>query len=210
MKTTPFVLTLSLLVFSCSPQIQNLSTAKNNVDNYYVSGRYGLELYDIIQEAIVNISSLNLTPSSTVVFDVDETVLSNYEYMKNHDFGWDRESWNRWLIKGKSEIIPQTKKLYDFLIENNISVIFLTARPDIAYEATYDNLKNVGYTMFDTLICKPNYYDKINNGEFKSAERIKLTNMGYSIIASVGDQKSDFIGEYTGLQIKVPNYFYDL
>jgi len=194
---------------SCSQQtIKNLSASKKEVDEYYRNGHYGLELYELIEKSISDIGSQNISSNSAVVFDVDETTLSNYEYIKGNDFGWHKETWNHWLLKSRAEVIPQVKKLYEFLVENSINVIFLTARPEMAYQATYDNLQKVGYSEFDTLICKPEKYSDIDNVKFKTSERIKLTNLGYDIIATVGDQESDLEGEYTGLKIKLPNYLY--
>lgn len=204
-----YIISFSILL-SCSQEtLKNLSTSKKEVDEYYRNGYYGLELYDLIEKSINDISSQNVTSNSAVVFDVDETVLSNYEYIAGNDFGWHQETWKHWLLKSKAEAIPQVKKLYEFLVESNISVIFLTARPELAYQATYKNLEKVGYTIFDTLICKPDKYADIDNKTFKTGERIKIKNMGYNIIATVGDQESDLEGEFTGLKIKLPNYLYE-
>ncbi len=44
--------------------------------------------------------------------------------------------------------------------------------------------------------------------DFKSTKRVWLTEQGYEIIGTVGDQWSDLEGLYHGIQIKIPNYLY--
>jgi hypothetical protein len=43
---------------------------------------------------------------------------------------------------------------------------------------------------------------------FKTEERRKLAEAGYTIIATVGDQESDLEGGFAECRFKVPNPFY--
>ena len=76
------------------------------------------------------------------------------------------------------------------------------------YEVTYGNLVKEGYITFDTLITQREHEYKLKAAEFKSAKRTELTEKGYDIIGTVGDQWSDLEGEYHGIQVKIPNYLY--
>ena len=49
---------------------------------------------------------------------------------------------------------------------------------------------------------------KMKAKDFKSGKRVWLTEQGYDIVGTVGDQWSDLEGEYHGIQIKIPNYLY--
>jgi hypothetical protein len=70
------------------------------------------------------------------------------------------------------------------------------------------NLDEVGYTEFDTLIVKDKKYYGIAALKFKSDKRTELTEKGYVIAGTVGDQWSDLEGPYHGIQVKIPDYQY--
>ena len=199
---------ISFTLISCGSVPINLQLAKNEVVNYYESGKYSNDLKDIISNAENEINKLNLPANSAVVFDVDETSLSNYEAIKKIHFGYVRDMWDNWINEANAPAIPEVKQFYDFVILKKIKVIFLSSRTSSQYNATYSNLKNAGYLTFDILILKGNSYLSITSMEFKSKQRELLTNKGYDIIAVIGDQESDLQGNYHGIQIKLPNYIY--
>ena len=199
---------ISFTLISCGSVPINLQLAKNEVVNYYESGKYSNDLKDIISNAENEINKLNLPANSAVVFDVDETSLSNYEAIKKIHFGYVRDMWDNWINEAMAPAIPEVKQFYDFVILKKIKVIFLSSRTSSQYNATYSNLKNAGYLTFDILILKGNSYLSITSMEFKSKQRELLTNKGYDIIAVIGDQESDLQGNYHGIQIKLPNYIY--
>lgn len=193
---------------ACSPGLKNLQYHKEDIEKYYESGKYGLEVREIVEDALHKIKNSPSVKNPAVIFDVDETTLSNYKHIKEISFGYIPKEWDDWLNKSKGEAILQTKYFYDYLVEHNYSIIFLTARNETQYEATYKNLVDEGYTKIDTLICKPLKYPKVTSALFKEKERKKLTEAGYNIVACVGDQESDIFGEYTGIKVKLPNYMY--
>jgi len=41
-------------------------------------------------------------------------------------------------------------------------------------------------------------------------KKTELTNQGYEIVGTVGDQWTDLNGPYSGIQIKLPNYLYEI
>lgn len=204
---------LSFLIISCTTtnptlQIMNLSAAKNAVQAYYESGEFDHECSKIIDKAILAIDGMNVNEKSAVIFDVDETALSNYGYTKGIGFGYNYNTWNEWQQKGTAPVISQTKRFYNYLVSRKIDVIFLTGREDFVRESTRRNLIEKGYSKFDTLIVRTQSENKISAAIFKSMKREELTKNGYDIIASIGDDMSDFIGGNTGYKIKLPNYLY--
>lgn len=199
---------ITLFLISCSTRPINLSISKKNIKEYYSTGKYDEELSAAIDKALKNLEKIEVKNSYAVIFDVDETALSNFQYVIEYDFGYDKESWNKWVLSEKAEAIPEVKKLYDYLIDRNFKIIFLTGRTLNHYQATYNNLINEGYNIFDTLICKTVDEKKISNYNFKNENRKNLTLNGYKIVATVGDQETDLTGENTGLKIKIPNYLY--
>lgn len=199
---------ISFTLISCGSVPVNLQLAKNEVVNYYESGKYSNDLKDIISNAENEINKLNLPANSAMVFDVDETSLSNYEAIKKIHFGYVRNMWDNWINEANAPAIPEVKQFYDFVILKKIKVIFLSSRMSSQYNATYSNLKNAGYLEFDTLILKDFFNSNLTSLEFKSRQRELLSQKGYDIIADIGDQKSDLEGQYHGIQIKLPNYLY--
>lgn len=208
-RTLTLYLTLTLLFFSCATEKPvNLSVTREEVKQYYESGKFNEELSKVIDEAKENFSKVNFRENSVVIFDVDETALDNYGLAEQMGFGYVYEMNKKWNAEMKAPAIPQVKELYDFLLSKGAKIIFLTGRNFPEYEATYENLKKADYTVFDTLITQIGDEKKMKAREFKSGKRIWLTEQGYEIIGTVGDQWSDLEGEYHGVQVKIPNYLY--
>lgn len=185
----------------------NLTRAKRDVSFYYESGQYRQEVKEILGKATAELNKLRLYDSSVVIFDVDETALSNYEHIKSLDFGYINDDWNQYLLTSKAKAIEEVKDFYTWLKRKGIRTIFLTGRNRKHYDATYKNLVSEGYTDFDTLIVRPDS-STAPAAVFKSVERLVLANMGYRIIACVGDQESDFATDNTGMKILLPDYLY--
>ena len=203
---------LITLSFGCSSsnEIINLDTAKKRVQNYYENGDFSRACVNVIDNAIKEISNLELENNSTVIFDVDDTALNNYEYTKQIGFGYSHPLWRDWINSGKATAIPQVKKFYDWLISKNIKVVFITGREAETYDSTRKNLIEQGYTKFDTLIVRSAAEKKLPAAEYKSAKRIELAGKGYKIIACIGDQESDLTGKFVGIKIKLPNFLYGI
>ncbi len=211
MKETTLTILLVIILIGCSAErstLLNLDTAKKLVQNYYESGEFDKECSLQIESAKKEIQKLKLNEKSIVVFDIDETALSNYEHTKEIGFGYVYSLWEEWLDKADAKAIPETKKFYDWLIEKNIKVAYISGRDEETYSATLKNLKDQGFTKFDTLITRTKATKKIPAAEWKAEEREKLVKKGYDVIACIGDQWSDMVGGYTGIKIKLPNYLY--
>jgi acid phosphatase len=204
------VLTLCVTLSSCAPEITNLRTAKDIVKEYYESGKYDEEMKEVIKDAKEKFDKVEVKKNSVVIFDVDDTALSNYEISKRLDYGYDFKIIQDWVLSAKLPAIKHTKELYDFLKSKNIKLIFLTGRNFEEYDATYKNLISQGYTDFDTLIVRSEEQKKIKSQIFKSGIREELTKSGYEIIGTVGDQWTDLNEPYSGIQIKLPNYLYEI
>ena len=204
-----FSLFLAFVLISCkSDDLINLRVAKDSVKEYYESGKYDEEMNKIFNDAKDQINNIRIDNNSAVIFDVDDTALSNYEISKKLDFGYDYTIVQDWVMSAKLPAIKQTKGFFDFLKSKNIKRIFLTSRNFDEYDATYKNLVDQGYTGFDTLIVRSKSDKDLGSQKFKTRERENLTKAGYEIIATVGDQWTDLNGGFSGIKIKVPNYLY--
>ena len=201
---------LTLFVYSCSPKLTNLDFAKDEIVTYYESDEYNNEVAMVISDVIKEFESIKAGDSAAVVFDVDETALSNYEILKETDFGYVPNIWDKWIDEAKAPAISEVKNLYDFFIKEKMKIIFITGRKDFQYNATFKNLQSAGYALFDTLIVRMKDEYKLGAVDFKSKKREELTAKGYKIVGTVGDQWSDLNGSFHGIQVKIPNYLYHI
>ncbi len=205
------ILLLSIIIISCSPnQLVNLRIAKDTVKDYYESGKYDEEMKEVIGDAKEKFDKVEIKMNSVVIFDVDETALNNYGLAKQMDFGYVYDLNKKWNEELKAPAIEQTKDLYFYLLNKGMKIIFLTGRNSSEYEVTYKNLIQEGYSGFDTLITQSKEDQKLKAQEFKSKVRTELTNQGYEIVGTVGDQWTDLNGPYSGIQVKLPNYLYEI
>lgn len=191
-----------------STDLNILSLEKVKVTKYYTTGPYEKEMKQIIDDAISEFGNTTLPENAAVVFDIDETTLNNWNYNAKYDFGYIPEFWHEWVLSAEAPAIVETKRLYDFLVDKGVHIIFLTGRKDKEYDASIKNLEKAGYTTYDTLITRSPEYYKSAAIDYKSEARAKLTEAGYVIIGSVGDQWSDLEGGNAGITVKLPNYIY--
>ena len=205
------ILLLSIILISCSSnQLVNLRTAKDIVKDYYESGGYDRELDAVIGDAKEKFDKVEVKNNSVVIFDIDETALNNYGLAKQMDFGYVYDLNKKWNEELKATAIKQTQELYFYLLNKGFKVIFLTGRNSNEYDVTYKNLIQEGYSGFDTLITQSKEDQKLKAQDFKSKVRTELSNQGYKIVGTVGDQWIDLNGPNAGIQIKIPNYLYEI
>ena len=199
----------TLLLFSCvAEKPVNLSIAREEVREYYESGKFGEELNKVIEEAKEKFNKVEFKKNSVVIFDVDETALDNYGLSVQMGFGYNYKMNKKWNAEMKAPAIKGVKELYDYLLSKECKIIFLTGRNFPEYKVTYENLKRDGYTTFDTLITQMDDERSLTATDFKSKKREELTQEGYDIVGTVGDQWSDLKGPDHGIQVKIPNYLY--
>ncbi|HEX7357912.1 MAG TPA: HAD family acid phosphatase [Ignavibacteriaceae bacterium] len=211
MKSFILLFIATFTFVSCSSnQIINLRTAKDIVKDYYESGKYDEELTEVVNDAKKKFDKVEVESNSAVIFDVDETALNNYGLAKMMDFGYVYDLNKKWNEELKATAFKPVKDLYDYLLNKGFKIVFLTGRNSNEYDVTYKNLIKEGYTEFDTLITQSKEDQKLKSQEFKSKIRTELTNKGYQIVGTVGDQWTDLNGPYSGIQIKLPNYLYEV
>ena len=203
-----FLFTMIFYLISCSTKPVNLSVAREEVKAYYESGKFNKELAGVIKEAKEKFAKVEAKANSIIIFDVDETALDNYGLAEETGFGYVYEMNKEWNSEIKAPAVAGVKDLYDYLLARGFKIIFLTGRNFPEYEVTYKNLKKAGYTQFDTLITQRESELKLTATDFKSLKRVELTNKGYNIVGTVGDQWSDLDGPDHGIQVKIPNYLY--
>lgn len=143
-----------------------------------------------------------------IVFDIDETALSNYSAIVADGFVYGPKS----QAEATDEIgtaIKPTLDLYNLAKSKGITPFFVTGRPEAQRAPTEDNLRREGYADWKQLFLKPAGYTG-TTVQYKTGARTQIEQQGYRIVASVGDQYSDLAGGHEDTAFKLPNPFYFL
>jgi hypothetical protein len=138
---------------------------------------------------------------AAIVFDVDETALSNYTAIDADNFTFGPKSQSEAQDEIGTAIEPSLA-LYRLAQRKGIATFFITGRHEDVRDHTESNLKREGFTDFTELVLKPDDFTG-STVDYKSGARKAIESKGYRIVASVGDQYSD-------LAFKLPNPFYFL
>ena len=204
------------------PPVQpaNIGDLKTDATHYYDSGAYLTDLQRAAWPAIPWIDER--APSvdrPAVVFDIDETALSNWEVIKANDFG---RVYNgpcdtlpkgpcgllAWDLMAQSTLIQPTMDVFNAAKDRGAAIFFITGRGEIQRTATERNLADIGYTGYTRLIMEPIGAHYVSAADFKAPQRQAIEGEGYTIIANMGDQPSDLDGGFAERTYLLPNPFY--
>lgn len=201
-------------------QPANIGDLKFEAVHYYDSGAYQTDLQLAATPAIAWITEqAPRVDRPAVVFDIDETALSNWEAIKANDFGRVIDGpcndlpqgpcgWRAWDLRAQSTVIPPTMDIYNTARDRGAAVFFITGRDETQRAATEQNLQAVGYTGYTQLIMEPPGSHYVSAADFKAPQRGQIEQQGYTIIANIGDQPSDLDGGFAQRTYLLPNPFY--
>ena len=200
-------------------QPENLGEIKLRLVQYQESGQYaadlaatGAEARQYLQERASGIDK------PAIVLDIDETSLSNWQFLKLNDFGFIIQGvcellrgpcgFLAWAEMAKATAIAPTLELYRLVRERGVAVFFITGRPESLRVATERNLREAGYTDWDALYLKPQDLKVSGAAQYKAPIRCELIAKGYTIVVNLGDQASDLEGGCAERAFKMPNPYY--
>jgi predicted secreted acid phosphatase len=154
-----------------------------------------------------------------VVFDIDDTLLSTYDYTLAEQFGYTSASNAIWVNAAAFPAVFYMPQLVTFAAHHGYSVFYITGRPQAQTAATIKDLTAAGYAapasghLFLKPTTPPSYLHcaaapTCTTIEYKSGTRKYISSLGYSIVADFGDQYSDLLGGDAGHQVKLPNPMY--
>jgi predicted secreted acid phosphatase len=164
-----------------------------------------------------------------LVFDADDTTLFTYDMeVAAMHFNFDPKLQDEWV---QDERFPATPAMVAYVNQARkvgFTVFGLTGRNDGQKAATVANLAKVGYasgtftsarffTKWVSGSTPPAWIEGCAGGsscttvEYKSKTRAHIEHdLGYTIVASYGDQYSDLVGGYADHAVKLPNPTYYL
>ncbi|MGX9787468.1 HAD family acid phosphatase [Mycobacterium sp. MMS18-G62] len=204
------------------PPVQpaNVGDLKTEATQYYDSGAYLTDLQLATAPAIPWIDDeAPRVQRPAVVFDIDETALSNWEAIQANDFSRVIDGscdklpqgpcgWLAWDLRAQSTMIQPTMDVFNTAKDDGAAIFFITGRDERQREATVRNLEAVGYTGYTRLIMEPIGAHYVSAADFKAPQRAEIEQQGYTIIANLGDQGSDLAGGFSEQTYQLPNPFY--
>lgn len=204
-----FAVALAGCVVTSTREPPNLQPHKQQVRAYVESGDYDREMAAVAAKAGKWIEQRAAKGGAglTVVFDLDETLLSNWPLISRQDFGYVPVEWNRWVEAGAAPAIEPVRDLFLAARRLGVDVVFVTGRRERDRAGTERNLRAIGCADYARLICKGDN-DTRTSAAFKTEVRRELTAGGRTLIANIGDQKSDLDGGGAERNFKLPNPFY--
>jgi hypothetical protein len=165
-----------------------------------------------------------------VVFDIDETSLSNWEVIYHDRFAYFPDGacdlgastacgWRDWFLSARGVALQPTLEFYRLVktlnnkVGGKVAIFFITGRDDepALRTATESNLRTAGYDTWERLYMRPASTKTAPVAKYKSDSRTEIEQK-YTIIANLGDQYSDLIGDpdndHAEKCFKLPNPFY--
>ena len=143
-----------------------------------------------------------------IVFDIDETTLSNYTAIEADNFTFGTNSQNE-AQNQIGEAIDPSLALFNLAKKKGYTIFLITGRRENVRTPTAENLAREGYSGYKQLILKPQD-STASTVDYKSGAREAIEDQGYKIVANVGDQYSDLAGGHAKVVFKLPNPFYFL
>jgi len=193
----------------------NIYPHKQELRAYIESGEYAKRIAEIALQANKYLErriarGAPKDKKLAVVFDIDETTLSNLSHILTQDFGYVPKDWDAWILSGRAPAIIPVQTIYDAAVRGKIEVFFISGRREAERASTERNLRDVGYETWTKAFFKPAESEDANltTRGFKIDTRRKLQQQGYLIVANIGDQDSDLVGGYAERIFKLPNPFY--
>jgi acid phosphatase len=197
----------------------NINTVKTQLKEYQ-AGLYDYDVAAVLADAHTYVERrASQVTRPAVVLDIDETSLSNWPNLKADDFGFINDiqckaditlpcGFNDWVGTAKAPAIRPTLDFFNAAVARGVAVFFITGRLESQRAKTIENLEKADFKGWTRLITLPDADKHKPISSFKSGERAKVENEGYTIIANIGDQQSDLAGEHAECKFKVPNPFY--
>lgn len=211
---------LSAISPALASEPTNLGELKTQILAYVRYGGYERDLESVDEQARRYVEMrARRVKRAALVLDIDETALSNWPEVQANDFGFFADgpcgrlpagpcgdaAWER---LGRAKAIAPTLALFGAAKAAGVTVVFITGRDEAFRAATEANLRHVGYRGWLEVIMRPRGTTTESAADYKAAERKRLEDEGYRIVANVGDQPSDLAGGHAERAFLLPNPFY--
>ncbi|CAA2994928.1 acid phosphatase 1-like [Olea europaea subsp. europaea] len=130
------------------------------IGKYMTSTQYKVDSERTIDECTVHMFTscdFKKDGKDAWIFDIDDTLLSTVPYYKKNNFGGRKlnlTSLEEWMSQGKAPALKHSLRLFNELKGLGIKIILLSSRRECLRSATIDNLVDVGYHGWTSLILR--------------------------------------------------------
>jgi hypothetical protein len=153
-----------------------------------------------------------------LIFDIDDTTLTTYDYEIYSNFVFNPTTNAAFVNNAVFPATPGMVGLVSWARDHGYTVFFLTGRPETQRPGTLTNLTNVGYAPVSantflkdqTLPWLTSCTPTCTSEQYKTLTREHLEDIGYDVVANLGDQFSDLRGGFADRTVKIPNPMYFL
>jgi len=200
----------------------NIGKAKLAAQEYIRSGAYMRDIAAIDASATAWVKErAPQVRRPALVFDIDETALSNLAESIANDWGFIPQGscdhlpkgpcgFFAWEQRAEAPALAPTLQLVREAQALGVAIFFVTGRQEATRGVTAENLKRAGYANWSGLYLEPNGSHFVHAADYKAPTRASIEAQGYTIIGTVGDQVSDLAGGHAERGFKLPNPFYYL
>jgi len=190
------------------------TSAIEKLQQYYESGNYFKEIQSQLTQAQEYLEQRMKSGDKlklAIVFDIDDTALSNYHDLSRMDFTYNLQALTATMMLARKPAIPAVLEFYTQAKEKGIHLFFISERPNTPemLAATVKNLNNAGFEGWDQIILKP-INNPLSNPIFKAKARQQLSYQDFDIVLNISDEINDLNGGYAETKIKLPNPFYSM
>lgn len=205
-----FFFLITVCTHACPPSASVAKISLQNFDfkNYYASVDRVMKEAEFYIDTHKKLKRNKHQKLFAIVLDIDETAISQREYMKQNNLTNNSNGYIEAMHKSTYPI-KSVLKFYHSALSKNLSVFFITSREATLRSQTTQNLEKAGYFKWHGLIMRPNNF-KGSSAKFKQEARKWLCDQGYYIVLNIGDQLSDIEGDYAEKKLKLPNPFYTI
>ena len=189
----------------------------DEIENYHDSGKYAAD-----QQAVATAAGEFLGPwlattcgdtsaaacRPAVVFDIDETLLTDYELYAKYGFAPPGNLRRASINACSKAIITPTRTLLRAAQKEGVAVFLVSGRKESTRLATERCLRKRGVTGWQELILRTPSAQSLSNAAFKSRARAGIEAQGWRISFTIGDQLSDLTGGHAAQGFLLPNPMY--
>jgi acid phosphatase len=183
----------------------NAPASPTEIVAYRESGEWDADISAVIRKARRQVKRHLADSRPAIVLDVDDTSLSSYRCLKKVDFVRSRSDC---AGPGRMPAIRQTRSLYRYARAHHVTVFFVTGRRANIRRTTIANLHRAGYKGNLHVRLRPKVQSVSDRDGWKARTRAAIQARGYTIVANVGDQRSDLDGGGALRAFKLPNPMY--
>ena len=189
--------------------LPNLDIVKRDIKDYRSSGRWEADIERVATECVAAARTETAKGGRpAVVFDIDETLLSNWQYEVDNDFARSAPLFRDWAQRSACTAIEPVKRFYTAMHDAGVACFVITGRREPLRADTVRNLERQGIAGWTGISFRPPDDSDPSVIPFKSGERARIEANGFTIVANIGDQDSDLAGGHALHTCKLANPMY--